>query len=71
MFEQIHKTDQDVVEMKEKTVFETERNKEKIDLYFNDLSYGVTIKYKASRCSFYHQSLLILFLFFQRDQFFF
>ncbi len=58
MFEQVHKTEQDVIEMKDKTVFsETERNKEKIDLFFNDLSYAVTIKYKVSRCSFHHKSL--------------
>lgn len=31
---------------------ETDRTREKIDLYFKDLSYSVTMTYKQSRCSF-------------------
>lgn len=66
MFEQVQKTEQDMIEIKPiQTVFhETERfgeNKEKIDLHFQDLSYSVSIKHKKSRCSFKHECDLLIF----------
>jgi len=54
MFEKVQDVELTDVRQNTNNLFpESDRTtKEKIDLYFKDLSYSVTIKYKASRCSF-------------------
>lgn len=63
MFDTVQKTENVEVETKRQTLFPTENEKEseKIDLYFKDLAYTVTNKYKKSLLSPYIGIFQLLF----------
>lgn len=58
MFDLVQKTENADVETKRQTLFppENEKESEKIDLYFKDLEYTVTNKYKKSLLSRHYES---------------